>query len=86
MVVVMVGIKHPNEGVKLLGSCFAVSQNGLFVTCRHVIGNHTNNLVLVESYSEDIINGYQDTSNSKCSIIEVQSIETINPLCVMWSS
>lgn len=81
MVVVMVGIKHPNEGVKLLGSCFAVSQNGLFVTCRHVIGNHTNNLVLVESYSEDIINGYQDTSNSKCSIIEVQSIETVNPLC-----
>ena len=77
----MVGIKHPNEGVKLLGSCFAVSQNGLFVTCRHVIGNHTNNLVLVESYSEDIINGYQDTSNSKCSIIEVQSIETVNPLC-----
>lgn len=81
MVVVMVGIKHPNEGVKLLGSCFAVSQNGLFVTCRHVIGNHTNSLVLVESYSEDIINGYQDTSNSKCSIIEVQSIETVNPLC-----
>lgn len=81
MVVVMVGIKHPNEGVKLLGSCFAVSQNGLFVTCRHVIGNHTNNLVLVESYCEDIINGYQDTSNSKCSIIEVQSIETVNPLC-----
>lgn len=39
--VVMVGLKHPNEGVQLLGSCFAASQNGLFVTCRHVIGNHT---------------------------------------------
>lgn len=79
--VVMVGLKHPNEGVQLLGSCFAVSQNGLFVTCRHVIGNHTNNLVLVASFSADSINGYQDTSDSQCTTIEVQSIETVNPLC-----
>ena len=79
--VVMVGIKHPNDGVQLLGSCFAVSQNGLFVTCRHVIGNHTNNLVLVASFSADSINRYQDTSDNQCTTIEVQSIETVNPLC-----
>lgn len=79
--VVMVGIKHPNEGVQLLGSCFAVSNNGLFVTCRHVIGNHANNLVLVSSSSADNIYEYQDTSNRQCKIIEVQSIETVNPLC-----
>lgn len=79
--VVMVGIKHPNEGVQLLGSCFAVSNNGLFVTCRHVIGNHANNLVLVFSSSADNIYEYQDTSNRQCKIIEVQSIETVNPLC-----
>lgn len=77
----MVGIKHPNEGVQLLGSCFAVSNNGLFVTCRHVIGNHANNLVLVSSSSADNIYEYQDTSNRQCKIIEVQSIETVNPLC-----
>lgn len=79
--VVMVGIKHPNEGVQLLGSCFAVSNNGLFVTCRHVIGNHANNLVLVSSSSADNIYEYQDTSNRQCKIVEVQSIETVNPLC-----
>lgn len=77
----MVGIKHPNEGVQLLGSCFAVSNNGLFVTCRHVIGNHANNLVLVSSSSADNIYEYQDTSNRQCKIIEVKSIETVNPLC-----
>lgn len=81
MMVVMVGIKHPNKGVQLLGSCFAVSKNGLFVTCRHVIGNHINNLVLVASLSADNINGYQDTSNRQCSMIEVLSIESVNPLC-----
>lgn len=65
----------------MLGSCFAVSNNGLFVTCRHVIGNHANNLVLVSSSSADNIYEYQDTSNRQCKIIEVQSIETVNPLC-----
>ena len=51
------------------------------MVCRHVIGNHTNNLVLVASFSADSINRYQDTSDNQCTTIEVQSIETVNPLC-----
>lgn len=45
--VVMVGLKQPGNNIQLLGSCFAVPKNGYFVTCRHVIGDHTDNLVLV---------------------------------------
>lgn len=60
--VVMVGLKQPGNNIQLLGSCFAVPKKGYFVTCRHVIGDHTDNLVLVSSVDSNNIHEYQDTS------------------------
>ncbi|MCW4087368.1 S1 family peptidase [Segatella copri] len=79
--VVMVGLKQPGNNIQLLGSCFAVPKNGYFVTCRHVIGDHTDNLVLVSSVDSNNIHEYQDTSKNQCRILDVQSIECVNPLC-----
>ena len=79
--VLMIGIKNANNDVQLLGSCFALPVNGLFVTCRHVIGDNTDNLVLTSSLTEGDINGYQDTANQHCNFIDVVSIESVNPLC-----
>ena len=79
-VVLMVGIKHAENNVQLLGSCFALPKPGYYVTCRHVIGNFENNLVLVMPQFTEV-NGYQDTSRTSCQSMPVQTVEAINPLC-----
>lgn len=79
--VVMIGIKDAENNVKLLGSCFALPVKGCFVTCRHVIGDKTRNIVLVSSLDSGDINGYQDTANQRCNWVDVISIESVNPLC-----
>ena len=78
--VVMVGIKDANNNVQLLGTGFALPKKGYFVTCRHVLGDRTDHIVLVlaDRYDSD---GYQDTSKNQCRILDVQSIECVNPLC-----
>ena len=79
-VVLMVGIKHAENNVQLLGSCFALPKPGYYVTCRHVIGNFENNLVLVMPQFTEV-NDYQDTSRTSCQSMPVQTVEAINPLC-----
>lgn len=80
LTVVMVGIQHV-DGVQLLGTCFALPKKGLFATCRHVVGDRGNNLVLVFPENPSCTKGYQDTSNPQCKFVPVMSIEDINPLC-----
>ncbi len=79
--VVMVGVQDANNVVQLLGSCFALPKAGYFVTCRHVIGDIIEHLVLVSSMDSSNINGYQDTSIKQCRVVQVQTIEDVNPLC-----
>ena len=81
--VVMVGLKQSGNNIQLLGSCFAVPKNGYFVTCRHVIGDHTDNLVLVSSVDSNNIHEYQDTSKKQCSILDVQTIECVKVIHIV---
>ena len=78
--VVMVGIKDANNNVQLLGTGFALPKKGYFVTCRHVLGDRTDHIVLVlaDRYDSD---GYQDASNHKCRMIDVKAVDSVNPLC-----
>lgn len=78
--VVMVGIKDANNNVLLLGTGFALPKKGYFVTCRHVLGDRTDHIVLVlaDRYDSD---GYQDASKHKCRMIDVKAVDSVNPLC-----
>lgn len=80
----MVGIKE-SGGVRLLGSSFLLPKAGCFITCRHVVGNNSQNLVLIPP---KIANDYQDTTDEKCSIINVEldDVNTQNDLAILKCS
>jgi hypothetical protein len=80
----MVGITNENQTIPL-GSCFLLPKEGYFVTCRHVIGNFTDKLVII--LPPNNINDYQDVSNTQCRIIPaiISDINPINDIAILKS-
>src|SRR5262245_36954675 len=81
--VVIVGRLTPN-GVTMLGTAFAVTKNGSFVTTRHVVGSQDSDLVLLAPHVTDL-NSYQDLSDTRCKPISarIQEIHPIRDLAII---
>jgi|WetSurMetagenome_2_1015567.scaffolds.fasta_scaffold21591_6 hypothetical protein len=79
----MVGIRSANNSVSLLGTCFLLPKEGTFVTCHHVIGDNTDNIVIVPCKINK--EGYQDTSDIQCNIVDVsiRDINTVNDIVIL---
>lgn len=73
----LVGRVTPNH-IELLGTAFMVDTNGKYVTAKHVIGNNHSGLVILAPHTQ-MINDYQDTTDSRCHPIDV-SIFEIDPI------
>jgi len=75
--VVLVGRVMPDT-VTLLGTGFFVGTDGLLVTSRHVVGNDTNGIVIIEPHINSF-NAYQDVSDRSCMSITATVVD-VNPI------
>jgi hypothetical protein len=69
-VVFAVGRNSP--GVRLLGTAFNLPAGGLFATASHVTGTDESNLVIVMKPAVTDLADYQDTSDTRVSVIPVR--------------
>lgn len=75
--VLIVGRITPGH-VQMLGTGFLVSNSGLIITTRHVVGSHDSNLVVLAPHISDI-NAYQNISDTSCQPAPAQ-IAQIDPI------
>ena len=83
---VVVGRITPN-GINLLGTAFLISNEGLYATSRHVIGNDPSNIVVLAPHIQKI-GSYQDVSDNSCRPItaEIKEIDPIKDIAVLKSN
>lgn len=81
--VVTVGRITPTH-IELLGTAFLISNNGLFATSRHVIGENHSGLVVLAPHIQ-VINTYQDVADNRCKPINatVSEIDPIRDLALL---
>ncbi|MBM4055177.1 MAG: trypsin-like peptidase domain-containing protein [Planctomycetes bacterium] len=75
--VLVVGKITP-QGVNMLGSGFIISNSGLVVTPRHVIGDNDKDLVILAPHIQNM-NEYQDLSDTSCKPVRV-NVQEIDPI------
>lgn len=75
--VVIIG-RINESGVTMLGTAFTISNNGLFATSRHVIGNSQDKIVILAPHIQSI-NEYQDITDNLCNPINATIVE-IDPI------
>ena len=84
-ITLVVGVHDRTEGtIRMLGTGFLISNDGKIVTARHVIGNETNDLVVLMPHIKNI-DEYQDTTDNSCKPVYA-IIEDINPvtdICIL---
>ena len=84
-ITLVVGVHDRTEGtIRMLGTGFLISNDGKIVTARHVIGNETNDLVVLMPHIKNI-DEYQDTTDNSCKTVYA-IIEDINPvtdICIL---
>lgn len=72
------------NSIKMLGTGFVISNDGKLATARHVIGSHTDDIVILMPHLWDI-NSYQDMADHRCLYYDATIIE-VNPitdLCIL---
>ena len=81
--VVTIGRVTPTH-IEMLGTAFLISQTGLFVTSRHVIGDNHMGLVILAPHLQSI-NAYQDVGDNRCQPVDakVSEIDPIKDLAVL---
>lgn len=84
-ITLVIGVHDRTEGtIRMLGTGFLISNDGKIVTARHVIGNETNDLVVLMPHIKNI-DEYQDTTDNSCKPVSA-IIEDINPvtdICIL---
>lgn len=82
-IVVVIGKITPNK-VSMLGTGFIISNDGMIVTTKHVVGSDPSNLVILAPHITHI-NSYQDTSDTRCQPIQTNLLEMdpIKDLCIL---
>lgn len=82
-IVVTIGLIGQN-GIEMLGTGFIISNDGKFVTTKHVVGTDPSRLVVLMPHIDNI-NAYQDTSDTSCTPIpvEVIDIDPLKDLCIL---
>ena len=73
----IIGRVTPNH-IELLGTAFMVSNDGKYVTAKHVIGDNHNGLVVLAPHIQQI-NEFQDVTDMSCQPADAAVIE-IDPL------
>lgn len=81
--VVTIGRVTPSH-IEMLGTAFLISNDGLFVTSRHVIGDNHTGLVLLAPHIQSI-NAYQDVADNRCQPVDarVSEIDPIKDLALL---
>lgn len=71
-------------GINLLGTCFLLKNQGLFVTTSHVTNNDENNLVISISNTTNLTD-YQDTSQTQVHTIKakIKSIDPVRDIAIL---
>lgn len=82
-IIAIVGRATPTS-VVLLGTAFLISNDGRYVTSRHVIGDDPNGIVILEPHIQRF-NDYQDVANTQCvySVATVSEIDPIRDLAIL---
>lgn len=84
-ITLVVGVRDRTEGtVRMLGTGILISNEGKIVTARHVVGNTTEDLVVLLPHISSI-DEYQDTTDTSCKSISA-TVEDINPvtdICIL---
>lgn len=73
----IVGRVTPNH-IEMLGTAFMVSNDGKYVTAKHVIGDNHNGLVILAPHIQKI-NDFQDVSDHRCQPINASVLE-VDPI------
>ncbi len=81
--VVTIGRVTPAH-IEMLGTAFMISNDGIFVTSRHVVGDNHSGLVVLAPHIQNI-NAYQDVSDNRCqpSNAVVSEIDPIKDLALL---
>jgi len=81
--VVTIGRVTPAH-IEMLGTAFLISNDGLFVTSRHVIGDNHTGLVVLAPHIQSI-NAYQDVADNRCQPVDarVSEIDPIKDLALL---
>lgn len=84
-ITLVVGVHDRTEGtIRMLGTGFLISNDGKIVTARHVIGNETNDLVVLMPHIKNI-DEYQDTADNSCRTVSaiVEDINPVTDICIL---
>lgn len=76
--------KNNYNKVQMLGTGFLISNEGLVVTARHVVGNECSNLRVLLPHVPNV-NCYQDVQDTSCrmSLARIEAVNPITDLCVL---